>query len=104
MVEEETFGGDPKGGVEKKSQERESEFHSIPSISRRSRYDKTTVLLQNSRGERREYFLCALEWRGDLYSSSGKNMNEMSFNEGWKRIKKNQEPRPYFRLWGKQVH
>ena len=37
---------------------------------------------------RDEVFLCALAWRrsGGLYSSSGGNMNGMSFNEGWQRI------------------
>ena len=39
-----------------------------------------------------------MDERGSLYSSGGENMNKMSFNEGWKKIKKNHEPRPYFRL------
>ena len=33
-----------------------------------------------------------------LYSSSGKNINEMLFNEGWQSIKKNHELRPYFKF------
>ena len=66
-----------------------SEFHSIPWVSRRPRYDKTTLLHYNSREEKREVFWCALEWRGGgLYSSGGENMNERSFSEGWQELKK----------------
>ena len=50
-------------------------------------------------------FVCfGMEERGDLYSRSGKNMNKRSFNEGGQRIKKNREPRLYFKLWEKLVH
>ena len=44
------------------------------------------------------------EEEGGLYSSSGENMNGMTFNEGWQKIKENHEPRPYFRLLGKLMH
>ena len=40
MVEEETFDEIPKGGGKEELWERES--HSIPWVSGRSRYDKTT--------------------------------------------------------------
>ena len=49
--------------------------------------DMTRLLnfLELKRGEDRR-FLCVLEWRGGLYSSSWGSMNERLFNEGWKRI------------------
>ena len=50
-------------------------------------------------------FVCfGIEERRGLYSSSGKNMNEKSFNEDWQRIKNNHEPKPYFRLRGNLVY
>ena len=39
-----------------------------------------------------------MEKKGGLYSSGRENMNRRSFSEGWQRIKKNHEPRPYFKL------
>ena len=30
MIEEEALGGSPKGGIEKKNQEKESKSHSLP--------------------------------------------------------------------------
>ena len=44
MVEEETLDRGPKGGGKEELGERESESHSIPWISGRPRYDKTTQL------------------------------------------------------------
>ena len=69
---------------EKKRQERESESHSIPWVSGRPRYDKATQLHQNSREEKREcFFVCFEMKKGEgLYSSSGGNVNGMSFNKG----------------------
>ena len=76
----------------------EIESYSIPWVSERPRYDKTTLLHYNLRDEKRGSFVCPEMEEGDLYSSVWKNMNGMSFNEGWQMIKKNHESRPYFRL------
>ena len=55
--------------------------------------------LELKRWEKRGFLFIGMEERGGLYNSSEKNMNGMSFNKGWQRIKKkNHEPRPYFRL------
>ena len=40
-----------------------------------------------------------VSWNGGekgFYIVMVENMNEMTFNKGWKRIKENHEPRPYF--------
>ena len=42
--EDEALGGSPKRGGEKKNYERECKSHLIPWVSRRPRYDKTTLL------------------------------------------------------------
>ena len=39
-MDEKTLGGGPKGGVENKNYEWESESHSIPWVSGKSRYDR----------------------------------------------------------------
>ena len=44
MAEERTFDEGPKGGGKEDLGERESESHSIPWVSGRPRYDKTTQL------------------------------------------------------------
>ena len=49
----------------------------------------------------------SLSWNGgegELYSCSGKNMNEMSFNESCQMIKRNHKPTTYFKFWRKLVH
>ena len=77
MVEEEPLGGSPKGGVEKKNQESESESHEDQ--------DMTKLIYFTRTQERRRdgVSVClGMEERMSLYSCSGKNMNESSFNEG----------------------
>ena len=68
-VEEEALGESPNGGGEKKNQERESLTQYLES---QEDQDMTRLLYSTRTQERR---------RGGLYNSSGKNMNEMSFNE-----------------------
>ena len=72
---------------EKKSQERESESHLIPWVSRKPRYDKTTQLPRIQENRRNGVFVyLGMKEMESLYSSGGQNTNGMSFNEGWQRI------------------
>ena len=85
MVEEETLGKGPKGRG--KEELGNSESHSIPWVSRRPRHDKTTQLPRIQERRRDRVFMCfGMKEMGGLYSSSGENMNERPFNEGWQRI------------------
>ena len=84
MVEEETLDRDPKGGG--KEELREEEWGKEE--SRRPKYNKTTQLHYNSREGKRGgfFFFPGMNEMGGIYSSSGGNMNERPFNEGWQRI------------------
>ena len=92
-VEEETLGGSPKGGGREELGEGEWVSLNNLSLKKTKIWQDYSTSLELKRGE-----------KGGFYSSDGENMNEMSFNEGWQRIKKNHEPRPYFRLRGNLVH
>ena len=60
-----------------------SESHSIPWVSGRPRYDKTTQLPRTQERRRWGVFVCfGMKERGGLYSSGRENMNGMPFNEG----------------------
>ena len=105
MVEEETLEEGPKGGG--KEELGEEEWVSLNTLSLRKTkiwQDYSTSVELKRREEKRGGFCVGFEGSRGLYSNSGKNMNERSFDEGWQRIKKNHEPRSYFRFWGKLVH
>ena len=78
----------------------ESEACSISWDLGRPIYDKTnSTSLELKRGRRGDIYVCfGIKEEGVLYNSSGKNMNEMAFNEGWQRMKENHEPKPNFRV------
>ena len=52
MVEEEPLGGSPKGGVEKKNQESESESHKDQDIT------KLLYFTRTQERRREEFFMC----------------------------------------------
>ena len=59
MVEEEALGNGPEDEVEKKNQEREGERERervCVCVLGRPKYDKTTLLHQNTKGEKRGCF------------------------------------------------
>ena len=82
-MNEETLSRDPKGGG--KEELRDEEWVSLNTLSLRKTkiWRDYSILLELKRGEDRG-FLSVLEWRreGNLYSSSGGNINGRSFNEG----------------------
>ena len=85
MVEEGTLDGEPKGGGKEKLGE--GEWVSLNTLSLRKTkiwQDYSTSLELKRREEMGFFFLCLgmKERGGGLYSSGGKNMNGMSFNEG----------------------
>ena len=86
VVEEETFGGGPKGGGKEKLGEKKWVSLNTLSLRKTKIWQDYSTSLELKRGEEMG-FLCALEWRrGGLYSNDRENMNEMSFNESWQRI------------------
>ena len=100
----ETLDRGTKSGVEKKLGEGEGVSLNTLSFRKTKIWQDYSTLIELKRGENRGFFV---SWNGEegvLYSSGGENMNGRSFNEGWQRIKKNHEPRPYFKLWGNLVH
>ena len=102
MVEEETLGGGLKGGGKEELGEEEWVSLNTLSLKKTKIWQDYLTSLELKRGV---VFVCfGMKERGGLYSSGGENMNGMPFNEGWQRIKKNYEPRTYFRLWRNLVH
>ena len=86
MVEEETFGRGPKGGGKQELEEEEWVSLNTLSLRKTKIWQDYSTSLELKRGEEMG-FLCVLEWKnGGLYSSGGKNMNGMPFNEGWQKI------------------
>ena len=86
MVEEETLEGGPKGGG--KEELGEEEWVSLNTLSLRKTkiWQDYSTSLELERGEEKGFLCLGMEERGGLYSSSGENMNEMPFNEGWQKI------------------
>ena len=77
MVEEEPLGGSPKGGVEKKNQESESESHKDQDIT------KLLYFTRTQERRREDVFVClGMEERGVYIVVVEKNMNRRSFNKG----------------------
>ena len=98
-MEEETFG-------EGKEELGEEEWVSLNNLSlmKTKIWQDYSISLELKRGEERGFLCPGMEEKGGFYSSGGEYMNGRSFNNGWQRIKKNHEPRPYFRLWENLVH
>ena len=89
MVEEGTSDGGPKGG--EKEELGEGEWVSLNTLSLKKTkiwQDYSTSLELKRREEKRGWsFVClGMKEMGDLYRSSGENMNGRPFNEGWQRI------------------
>ena len=82
---EETLGKGPKGeGKEELGEEEWVSLNTLSLMRTKIWQDYSTSLELNRREERVFFF-----WnggKGGLYNSSGENINEMSFNEGWQRI------------------
>ena len=88
MVEEEPLEGGPKDG--EKEELGEEEWVSLNTLSFRKTkiWQDYSTSLELKRGE--EMGFCVyfgMKEREGLYSSGGENMNGMSFNEGWQRIR-----------------
>ena len=67
MIKEEALVGGPKGRIEKKNQERKSKSQLIPRVLGKLEYDKTTLLHQNSRGEKKMCFYVPRNEGGGVY-------------------------------------
>ena len=86
-VEEETLCRGPKGGG--KEELGEEEWVSLNTLSLRKTkiWQDYSTSLELKRGEEMGFlYVCRMNERGGIYSSSGGNMNERPFNEGWQRI------------------
>ena len=82
-MEKETFNRGPKGGGKEESGEGEWVSLNTLSLKKTKIWQDYSTLLELKRGEERRFFVCfEINERGDLYSSGGENINEMSFNEG----------------------
>ena len=84
MVEEGTLDGGLKGGGKEESGEGEWVSLNILSFRKIKIWQNYSTSLELKRREER-----GVSWNegeGGLYSSSWGNMNEISFNESWKRI------------------
>ena len=86
MVEEETLEEGPKGRGKEELGEEEWVSLNTLSLKKTKIWQDYSISLELKRGEERGFFVSWNEWDGGLYSSSGGNMNGMSFNEGWQRI------------------
>ena len=88
-VEEEAFGGGPKGGVERRIRRRRVSLTQY--LESQEDQDMTRLFnFTKTQEKRREgVFMCSrMEERGGLYSSGGENINRVSFNEVDKGSKK----------------
>ena len=88
MVEEETLEGGPKGGGKEELGEEEWVSPNTLSLKKTKIWQNYSTSLELKRGEKRGFLFIGMEERGGLYNSGEKNMNGMSFNKGWQRIKK----------------
>ena len=86
-MEEETFGGGPKGGGKEELGEEEWVLLNTLRLRKTKIWQDYSTSLELKRGEEGEFFVCFWnEGDGGLYSSGGENMNGRPFNEGWQRI------------------
>ena len=67
-------------------------------VPRRPRYDKINSTKTQERQKRGCFCASKMEEREGLYNNCGENMNGRTFNEGWQRMREDQEPKPNFRV------
>ena len=88
VEEEECLGRDLKGGGKEELGEEEWVSLNTLSLKKTKIWQYYSTSLELKRGEERGgFFVCfGMKEKEGLYSSSGGNMNGMSFNESWKKI------------------
>ena len=82
-MEERTFDGSPKDGGKEELWEGEGASLNTLSLSKTKIWQNYSTSLELKRREKMGFFFFVLGMKeiGGLYSSGGKNMNGMSFNE-----------------------